>query len=109
MSLAQHVSALEGVDYEPEPDLDEDFVPITRKISYDVLHPAYAAREPTAEQALPATPAYNHSTVKRAGMCCILVEGTLLTLCSAGRVHHSRVLVRGGNCVWIRRAQTCPC
>ncbi|KAJ5299211.1 hypothetical protein N7476_010768 [Penicillium atrosanguineum] len=63
MSLVQHVSALEGVDFEPDPDVDEDFVPIARKISYDVLHPTYAAS--VVEAAPPATPAYKHSTVKR--------------------------------------------
>lgn len=66
----QHVSALEGVDHEPDPDLDDDFVPIARKISYDVLHPKYDAS--AAEQAHPATPAYNHSTLKRGGMCLVL-------------------------------------
>jgi hypothetical protein len=65
MSLVQHVSALEGVDFEPDPDIDEDFVPIARKISYDVLHPTSAAS--AVEAAPPATPAYKHSTLKRGG------------------------------------------
>jgi len=69
MSLVQHVSALEGVDREPDPVLDDDFVPIARKISYDVLYPQNAS---TPEQAPTATPAYEHSTVKRAGMFCSL-------------------------------------
>ena len=66
----QHVSALEGVDREPDPDLDDDFAPIARKISYDVLYPTHDAS--VAEQAPQATPAYNYPTVKRGGMYLIL-------------------------------------
>jgi hypothetical protein len=65
MSLVQHVSALDGVDREPEPDAAEDFVPIRRKISYDVLHEPNEA-VPVADQR-PSTPAYKHSSAKRIG------------------------------------------
>ena len=66
MSLVQHVSALEGVDREPEPDLGDDWAPIRRKISYDVIQqPSQPA--PVAET--PDTPAYNHSPLKRVGRC----------------------------------------
>lgn len=65
MSLVQHVSALEGIDREPEPDVVEEIgVPIRRKISYDVLHP------PSQSIALDQTrgiAAYKHSPVKRFG------------------------------------------
>ncbi|OOQ83449.1 putative MFS transporter [Penicillium brasilianum] len=63
MSLVQHVSAIEGVDHDPEAEIDEDFRPIARKISYDVLqtpsHPVPDEEQP------PATPAYNVSAAKR--------------------------------------------
>jgi hypothetical protein len=67
MSLVQHVSAIEGVDHDPEAEIDEDFRPIARKISYDVLqtpsHPVPDEEQP------PATPAYNVSAVKRLSKC----------------------------------------
>lgn len=68
MSLVQHVSAIDGIDRELEPDLvdDCDFVPIRRKISYDVIQPPSDAI-PVAETR-PGTPAYKHSTTKRIGM-----------------------------------------
>jgi hypothetical protein len=65
MSLVQHVSVIDGVDREPEPDVAEDFVPIRRKISYDVLQPPTEGI-PVAELR-PGTPAYKHSPVKRIG------------------------------------------
>ena len=67
MSLVQHVSAIDGVDREPEPDVAEaeDFVSIRRKISYDVLHPPNEAI-PVADLR-PGTPAYKHSSAKRIG------------------------------------------
>lgn len=69
MSLVQHVSVLEGIDREPEVDVGEDFHPIARKISYDVLQPPNHGA-PTAEQTAPtapSTPAYKHSVSKRLG------------------------------------------
>jgi hypothetical protein len=66
MSLVQHVSALEGVDHEPEAQIDEDFTPIARKISYDVLQ-APSQPMPVEEQP-PATPAYKVSAAKRLSM-----------------------------------------
>ncbi|KAJ5770940.1 uncharacterized protein N7511_002991 [Penicillium nucicola] len=63
MSLVQHVSVIDGVDREPEPDVAEDFVSIRRKISYDVLQPPTEGI-PVAELR-PGTPAYKHSPVKR--------------------------------------------
>ncbi|KZN89933.1 hypothetical protein EN45_000390 [Penicillium chrysogenum] len=56
MSLVQHVSAIDGIDRELEPDLveDYDFAPIRRKISYDVIQPSDAI--PVAETR-PGTPA----------------------------------------------------
>ena len=66
MSLVQHVSALEGVDREPEPDEREDALPIRRKISYDVLQSPNQA--PTITEQTPGTPAYKHSPAKRIGM-----------------------------------------
>jgi hypothetical protein len=65
MSLVQHVSVIDGVDREAEPDVAEDFVPIRRKISYDVLQPPTEAI-PVAELR-PGTPAYKHSPAKRIG------------------------------------------
>ena len=66
MSLVQHVSALEGVDREPDPEITDDLVPIRRKISYDVFQPPSQA-PPILEQ-IPGTPAYKHSLTKRIGM-----------------------------------------
>ncbi|KAJ5594630.1 Major facilitator superfamily domain general substrate transporter [Penicillium hispanicum] len=63
MSLVQHVSALEGVDREPELDVGEDLAPIRRKISYDVLQSPSQA--PSIAEQAPGTPAYKHSPVKR--------------------------------------------
>lgn len=67
MSLVHPVSVLEGIDREPEVDVGEDFTPIARKISYDVLQPPSQAL-PIDEQTPAGTPAYKHSTVKRIGM-----------------------------------------
>ena len=66
MSLAQHVSSLEGVDRDTEPDELDHFPPIRRMISYDVLQPP-TSHVPVADQRL-GTPAYKHSTGKRIGM-----------------------------------------
>lgn len=63
MSLVQHVSAIDGIDREPEADEAEDFLSIRRKISYDVLQPPNEGI-PVAEL-LPGTPAYEHSPTKR--------------------------------------------
>ncbi|KAL3264956.1 hypothetical protein ABHI18_000233 [Aspergillus niger] len=68
MSLVQHVSAIEGVDREPEPQDDstiatavtgEPLTAIHRKISYDILQP------PPAPVEVAGTPAYKVSTAKR--------------------------------------------
>lgn len=67
MSLVQHVSVLEGIDREPEVEVGEDFHPIARKISYDVLQPPSQV-VPVAEQTPASTPAYKHSFSKRLGM-----------------------------------------
>ncbi|GFF36231.1 protein FMP42 [Aspergillus lentulus] len=71
MSLVQHVSAIDGVDREIEPDLrddetittyhDESLVPIRRKISYDVLH---ERQQPVIDDES-GTPAYEVSTTIR--------------------------------------------
>ncbi|KAJ5435407.1 Major facilitator superfamily domain general substrate transporter [Penicillium cf. griseofulvum] len=73
MSLVQHISVINGVDCEPEPDLvdDCDFVPIRRQISYDVIQPPSEAI-PVAEL-LPGTPAYKHSPAKRIAQVVITV------------------------------------
>lgn len=67
MSLVQHVSAIDGVDREPDPDPADDyeFVSIRRKISYDVIQPPNEVI-PVAELR-PGTPAYKHSPAKRIG------------------------------------------
>lgn len=65
MSLVQHVSSLEGMDHEPEPeDTEELLAPIRRRISYDVLQPSCQGAD--LEQT-PGTPAYKHSPIKRFG------------------------------------------
>lgn len=75
MSLVQHVSAIEGVDREPEPDDDvtdttavtanlDSFAPIRRKISYDVF-PAPSAPPETDDKH--ATAAYKVSDIRRLG------------------------------------------
>ncbi|KAH2307972.1 hypothetical protein KXV47_006746 [Aspergillus fumigatus] len=71
MSLVQHVSVIDGVDREIEPDLrddetittyhDESLVPIRRKISYDVLH----ERQQPVIGDKSGTPAYEVSTAIR--------------------------------------------
>ncbi|KAJ6186850.1 hypothetical protein N7519_001758 [Penicillium mononematosum] len=72
MSLVQHVSAIDGIDRELEPDLveDYDFAPIRRKISYDVIQPSDAI--PVAETR-PGTPAYKHSSAKRIAQVVVTV------------------------------------
>lgn len=74
MSLVQHVSVIDGVDREIEPDLrddetittyhDESLVPIRRRISYDVLH----ERQQPVIGDKSGTPAYEVSTAIRLGM-----------------------------------------
>jgi len=61
MSLVQHVSAIDGIDREPEAE-ETDFLSIRRKISYDILQPNEGI--PVAELR-PGTPAYEHSPTKR--------------------------------------------
>ncbi|CAG8364682.1 unnamed protein product [Penicillium salamii] len=63
MSLVQHLSAIDGVDREPEADEGEDFISIRRKISYDVLQPPNEGI-PVAELR-PGSLAYDHSPSKR--------------------------------------------
>ena len=71
MSLVQHVSAIDGVDREPDlPDdetittcHDDAFVPIRRKISYDVL----PERQPAVTDDTSGTPAYKVPTAVRLG------------------------------------------
>ncbi|KAI9933495.1 hypothetical protein AWENTII_002440 [Aspergillus wentii] len=61
MSLVQHVSAIDGVDREPEfPEITEQLPPIRREISYDVFpQPHFEADDK------PGTAAYNVSTARR--------------------------------------------
>ena len=66
MSLVQHVTPLEGVDVEPDVEIDEDFHPIARKISYDVLQPP--TQPVPLEDQPPALPAYQVSAARRLGM-----------------------------------------
>ncbi|KAJ5101395.1 Major facilitator superfamily domain general substrate transporter [Penicillium alfredii] len=80
MSLVQHVSALEGFDREPDPDAPDDFAPIRRTISYDVLQPP-SQTVPVAVQR-PGTPAYKHSDIKRI----VQVAVTVLTCWSASGI-----------------------
>ncbi|KAI2790796.1 hypothetical protein POX_c03645 [Penicillium oxalicum] len=63
MSLVQHVTPLEGVDVEPDVEIDEDFHPIARKISYDVLQPP--TQPVPLEDQPPALPAYQVSAARR--------------------------------------------
>ncbi|RHZ46993.1 putative MFS transporter [Aspergillus thermomutatus] len=79
MSLVQHVSAIDGVDRELEPELlddetittfhDESLVPIRRKISYDVLH----ARQQPVTDDKSGTPAYKVSTGVRLAQVIITI------------------------------------
>lgn len=73
MSLVQHVSAIDGVDREPEPDDEttpttaatanlDALAPIRRKISYDV----FPAPPPEADDKH-ATAAYKVSDITRLG------------------------------------------
>lgn len=66
MSLVQHVSLLEGVDQDTVAQVDEDFTPITRQISYDVLQPP--SQPVPVEEQPPATPPYKVSALTRLGM-----------------------------------------
>ncbi|KAJ5726831.1 Major facilitator superfamily domain general substrate transporter [Penicillium malachiteum] len=63
MSLVQHVSAIEGIDKDPELDSRDEVLSIRRKISYDVLQTPGTTLA-VAEQA-PGIPAYKHSPAKR--------------------------------------------
>ncbi|KAF7130887.1 hypothetical protein CNMCM5793_003757 [Aspergillus hiratsukae] len=79
MSLVHHVSAIDGVDREIEPDLrddetittyhDESLVPIRRKISYDVLH---ERQQPVTDDKA-GTPAYEVSTAVRLAQVTITI------------------------------------
>ncbi|KAJ5156329.1 Major facilitator superfamily domain general substrate transporter [Penicillium capsulatum] len=63
MSLVQHVSALEGIDRDPEIDLSEESLPpIRRKISYSLIQSSCHGSD--LEQTT-GTPAYKHSPLKR--------------------------------------------
>lgn len=78
MSLVQHLSSVEGIDHDPEPDIVDELPVIGRKISYDVLQPQSRV-VPVAEQP-PATPAYKVSTPRRLGTYSAIVSNnTLLT------------------------------
>ena len=66
MSLVQHLSAIDGVDREPEADEGDDYISIRRKISYDVLQPPNEGI-PVAELR-PGSLAYDHSPTKRISM-----------------------------------------
>lgn len=67
MSLVQHVSAQEGVDREPDEDLDVSMIGYTRilahRISYDVFPPLITS--PTIEEKVEHLPAYEVSTARR--------------------------------------------
>ncbi|KAJ5333110.1 hypothetical protein MYU51_005103 [Penicillium brevicompactum] len=63
MSLVQHLSAIDGVDREPEADEGDDYISIRRKISYDVLQPPNEGI-PVAELR-PGSLAFDHSPSKR--------------------------------------------
>ncbi|KAJ5715403.1 Major facilitator superfamily domain general substrate transporter [Penicillium malachiteum] len=63
MSLVQHVSAIEGIDRDPELESREDALSIRRKISYDVLQTP--SLTPAVAEQVPGTPAYKHSSAKR--------------------------------------------
>ncbi|EAW13423.1 putative MFS transporter [Aspergillus clavatus NRRL 1] len=77
MSLVQHVSAIEGVDREPDlPDdetittfHDDSFVPIRHKISYDV----FPDRQPPVTDDTSGTPAYKVSTTVRLAQVLITI------------------------------------
>ncbi|RLL96447.1 hypothetical protein CFD26_103337 [Aspergillus turcosus] len=79
MSLVHHVSAIDGVDRELEPELrddetittyhDESLVPIRRKISYDVLH----ERQQPVTDDKSGTPAYEVSTAVRLAQVTITI------------------------------------
>jgi hypothetical protein len=62
MSLVQHVS-IDGVDHEPAPSDLEHFVPIRKKLSYDVFPPQ---QELSSDKN--RTPPYKVSTAKRLGV-----------------------------------------
>lgn len=63
MSLVQHVSAIDGVDCEPEPADLEGFEPIRRKISYDLFPPPPALPVDDKSGLAP----YKVSNVRRGG------------------------------------------
>lgn len=107
MSLVQHVSLLEGVDQDPVAELDEDFTPITRKISYDVLQPP-SQTVPVEEQP-PATPPYKVSASTRLGMSeAPPIFNNSLIMRSPGHLHHPGVLGRVGYSIRICGAEAYP-
>jgi len=83
MSLVQHVTAFEGVDWEPETTVDDDssfLLPLSRQISYGSLRgsirhrptsisydPLIALEHEIKKQA--PNPAYKVPAGKRLGMC----------------------------------------
>ena len=80
MSLAQHVSAVEGTDHEPEPrdaDFDSDSIrgfprlskkpSMTLSINYDPIPPAAAGNKNIGTEKLEPIAAYEVSSGKRIG------------------------------------------
>lgn len=102
MSLVQHVSALEGTDRELAPDDPDDFHPIRRKISYDVIQPSQAVSA-TAQPV--GIPAYKQSTIKRIGKPSSPVASPALTSKSPGHNHDYCVLARVRHRIRLRSTQ----
>ena len=107
MSLVQHVSLLEGVDQEPLAEVDEDFTPITRKISYDVLQPP--SQPVPVEEQPPETPPYKVSASTRLGMSeAPPICNNSLIIRSPGHLHYPGMLGRVWYSIWICSAEARP-
>ena len=101
MSLVQHLSAIDGVDREPEADEGDDYISIRRKISYDVLQPPNEGI-PVAELR-PGSLAFDHSPSKRISTNYPpRGKSHRLTPSSSGHRHRARVLERVGDRLWLR-------
>jgi len=107
MSLAQHVSSTEGIDYQRlEPSIDPQYSStkvIRRVLSYDAFPPAQI------EDQADHTAAYKVSTARRAGESIVDRENEHPTygISSPSRHHCPCLLARFWNCLWLCCYQAC--
>lgn len=105
MSLVQHLSAIDGIDREPE-DEGDDFHSIRRKLSYDVSQSPNESI-PIAERR-PGIPAYEQSPEKRIGISRLPISQAPSHNPSPGHRNRPHMLERIGHCLRIRSSEARP-